>query len=540
MSRSRLAEKSAVAPIAADTATKPKRKRAAVRRKPGPATRKRVSAREPSRPHDPVAVQVLFLPTRPRCLCLTYVGPTRQVCAKIRTTTTIKRTIQLPSIINLPYLPLDSTCDRAAAGDEDLTALADPPRPSRDPRAAATAMRARSGVLAESAREAAQSLHRRFFILVDGVNRIDPSAAMMTAVVGIAAAARPAFAQTRSLRDRLRPLGDARRRNKARAAAVRQSARQSLMGLLRYRILRYVPRFEAIDPRAVAMVAVWSALVSGALISAITMRTRMQLLKTESLMSEGMPQGRPQLGMPRPALPANPATENRTNNKKKNSKAAPNKPAQDNALIESWVESGKTVQAKQPQRAAGDVRIIDAPARMKRNCYEQTWPYIAAHCLTIAEESAPAAADPVDATATLPPGPAIASADAATPPQPAPSVQPAAHVAEKDVAEKDVAEKEATENTDRHTGSARRAKTSIRTSGHRVVASASEDDSSPMPEKRRAARTRQSHYAFERYHDGPQNAARSLPVRDSGARSLSLRESGFVSGPPPYLSFNAY
>jgi hypothetical protein len=362
-----------------------------------------------------------------------------------------------------------------------------------------------SAVVAASAREVAQSLHRPFFIFADRVSRVDPSAAMMTAVAGIAAVASPAFARTPSLYDGLRPLGNAWRWVKARAGA-----RRSVMRSLRTRALLNVPRLFAIDPHRVAIVAVWSALVSGALVTGVLMHARMQLLKTEALIARETPQ---------PAHQPNAATENGPNNKRKNSKAV-----QDGVVIEIWIEPGKTIHAQRPGPAVADVRIIDAPARMKRSCYEQTWPYIAAHCLSVTEDGAAVAAGKLAAIAVTPlPSLAVRDASAAAP---APSVQHAARVTEDEVTEN-----EATGNTERHRGSARRFKASM----HRAVASASQDDSLPiaernMPENNRPVRTRHAQHDFEPHRDRPQSVAHSQPVR----------QNGFVSGPPPYLSFNAY
>jgi hypothetical protein len=39
---------------------------------------------------------------------------------------------------------------------------------------------------------------------------------------------------------------------------------------------------------------------------------------------------------------------------------------------------------------AADIRIVDAPVRMKQGCNEQTWPYIADYCLTVGPDAEPA------------------------------------------------------------------------------------------------------------------------------------------------------
>jgi hypothetical protein len=84
------------------------------------------------------------------------------------------------------------------------------------------------------------------------------------------------------------------------------------------------------------------------------------------------------------------------------------------------------MRTKWTRRGVAHVRIIDAPARMKQSCGEQTWPYIADYCLTVAEQNvknsatpayassvAAAAVDAVDAGA---PHAAMAAATIDTPP----------------------------------------------------------------------------------------------------------------------------
>jgi hypothetical protein len=501
--RSRKTENSASAlPAEPVTALKPKRK-AAVRKRPRAAAGQRGSARKSSRRDPaPAPAQLLFLPTRPRCLFLTYAGP-----AQPRHAATVKGAIDLPSVIILPYLPLDPTYERAAQQERISTVAGGPPL-SRDPHAAVTAIGTGSVALAASAREVAQSLRRPFFMLADRVNPVDPSAAMITAVAGIAAVASPALAQTRSLHRRL-PLGGVWRWAKARAAA----APRSIMRSLRTRVLLSVPHLFTIDPHTTAVVAVWSGLISGALVTGVLMHARTQLLETEALSARQTPQ---------PAHQPNAAIQNRASNKKKDSR-----PAQDGVVIENWIEPGKTIQAQQPGSAVADVRIIDGPARMKGSCYEQTWPYIAARCLSVAEDSAAVAAGhPIAVIVT--PLPSLAARDASTadPAQPAPSVPHAAEARESEAADNEV-----TGNTDRRRGSARRFKASM----HRAVASASVDDSSPMPEKSKAVRMRHAQRDLEPRRDRPQRDR-----LQSVAHSQPVRENNVISGPPPYLSFNAY
>jgi hypothetical protein len=50
--------------------------------------------------------------------------------------------------------------------------------------------------------------------------------------------------------------------------------------------------------------------------------------------------------------------------------------------------AAKWTRAKWGRRVAARVRIIDAPARTEQSCGEQTWPYIADYCLTVAEDHA--------------------------------------------------------------------------------------------------------------------------------------------------------
>jgi hypothetical protein len=54
----------------------------------------------------------------------------------------------------------------------------------------------------------------------------------------------------------------------------------------------------------------------------------------------------------------------------------------------------RMTRAKRSQHAGTHVRIIDAPARIKRSCGEQTWPYIADYCLTVAKRDASSAPKP--------------------------------------------------------------------------------------------------------------------------------------------------
>jgi hypothetical protein len=368
-----------------------------------------------------------------------YLFLTRAGPAPSGRATRAKTAIDLPSVIVLPYLPAASAYDRAAEQER------------------------------------------------------------VSAVAGIAAVASPVFAQIRSLPDRLHPLSWAWRWAKARAAA----APRSILRSLRTRVLLSVPRLFAIDPHTAAVVAVWSGLISGALVTGVLVRARTQLLQTEALMARQAPQ---------PAHQPNAATQDKARNKKKDGKAV-----QDGVVIEHWIEPGKTIQAQQSGPAVADIRIVDAPARMKRSCYEQIWPYIAAHCLTVAEDSAAVAAGPPVAV-TVTPLPSLAVDDASTtaPAQPVSSAQHAAEITENEV----------TGNTDRHHGSARRFKPSM----HRAVASATQDDSSPMPEKSRPVRTRHAQRDFQPHRDRAQSVARSQPVR----------ENSVISGPPPYLSFNAY
>jgi hypothetical protein len=66
----------------------------------------------------------------------------------------------------------------------------------------------------------------------------------------------------------------------------------------------------------------------------------------------------------------------------------------------------RTIRAKRSQHAVAHVRIIDGPARMKQGCGEQTWPYIADYCLTIAKDDvSPAPAGPVAAKPLAAPAP---------------------------------------------------------------------------------------------------------------------------------------
>jgi hypothetical protein len=259
--RSRKTENSARAPL---TALEPERK-AAARKRPRAAAGRRGTARTSSR-RDPVPAQLLFLPTRPRYLFLTRAGPAPSSRAM-----TAKTAIDLPSVIVLPYLPADSTYDRAAEQER------------------------------------------------------------VSAVAGIAAVASPVFAQTRSPSERLRPLSGVWRWAKARAKARAAAAPRSVMRSLRTRVLLSLARLFAIDPHTAAVVAVWSGVISGALVTGVLVRARTQLLQTEALIARQAPQ---------PAHQPNAATQDKARNKKKDGKAV-----QDGVVIEHWIEPGKTIQA---------------------------------------------------------------------------------------------------------------------------------------------------------------------------------------------------
>jgi hypothetical protein len=87
--------------------------------------------------------------------------------------------------------------------------------------------------------------------------------------------------------------------------------------------------------------------------------------------------------------------------------------------------AAKWLRTKWDRHIAAHVRIIDGPARMKQTCAEQTWPYIADYCLTVAEDNVTAvhansvaaqAAVPIDAVDAAAPHATIAAATTDVPP----------------------------------------------------------------------------------------------------------------------------
>jgi hypothetical protein len=76
--------------------------------------------------------------------------------------------------------------------------------------------------------------------------------------------------------------------------------------------------------------------------------------------------------------------------------------------------AAKWTRTKWGHHAAGHVRIIDAPARAEQNCGEQTWPYIADYCLTVAEDKAARAPAGSVTPVALPVAVSVAAIDAPT------------------------------------------------------------------------------------------------------------------------------
>jgi hypothetical protein len=145
-------------------------------------------------------------------------------------------------------------------------------------------------------------------------------------------------------------------------------------------------RMYAVDPRAVAKIG-----ITGAIIGAVVLLARLTPIKPNATLKQ--------------ASPPVQATIVRDTGERTGASLY----AMESPKLAHHLNAAKWMRAKRDRRLAAQVRIIDAPARMRQSCGEQTWPYIADYCLSVAEDKMTSAhANSV----TAPPTPAVAAVEA--------------------------------------------------------------------------------------------------------------------------------